>query len=186
MFFRGNGMIGFQPFGNLELRLHDVFLLLYMSVSTDGHFWRRMRDMEEEARQNQAMKLIRLLACTLIISVMSAGMFNIVLPQIREQFHLTLSQVSWMTSVYTLIYAIGTVIYGKLADRYRLKQLLTAGLLVFAAGSVLGLCSATFGMVIFGRALQAAGAAVIPATATLIPVRYFPVEKGERPWACRR
>lgn len=133
--------------------------------------------MEEEARQNQAMKLIRLLACTLIISVMSAGMFNIVLPQIREQFHLTLSQVSWMTSVYTLIYAIGTVIYGKLADRYRLKQLLTAGLLVFAAGSVLGLCSATFGMVIFGRALQAAGAAVIPATATLIPVRYFPVEK---------
>ncbi|MDR9856279.1 MFS transporter [Paenibacillus sp. VCA1] len=133
--------------------------------------------MQDEAQQAQAMKLIRLLACTLIISVMSAGMFNVVLPQIREQFHLTLSQVSWMTSVYTLIYAIGTVIYGKLADKYKLKQLLTVGLFIFAAGSVLGICSTTFGMVIFGRALQAAGAAVIPATATLIPVRYFPVEK---------
>ncbi|MGN7358010.1 MFS transporter [Paenibacillus sp. SAF-054] len=128
-------------------------------------------------QSHQAMKLIRLLACTLVISVMSAGMFNVVLPQIREEFHLTLSQVSWMTSVYTLIYAIGTVIYGKLADQYRLKQLLTVGLLVFAAGSVMGLVSTTFGMVIAGRALQAAGAAVIPATSTLIPVRYFPVEK---------
>jgi DHA2 family metal-tetracycline-proton antiporter-like MFS transporter len=35
-------------------------------------------------------------------------------------------------------------------------------------------------MVIAGRVLQSAGAAVIPATAMIIPVRYFPMEKRGR------
>ncbi|AJY76970.1 MFS transporter [Paenibacillus beijingensis] len=133
--------------------------------------------MEEEIRQQNGEKLIRILMMTLTLSVISAFMFNIVLPQIRDEFDLTTSEVSWMSSAYTLIYAIGSVTYGKLADRYRLKNLLTFGLLLFAFGSLIGLFSQTFGMVLFGRCLQAMGAAVVPATAMLIPVRYFAPER---------
>lgn len=132
---------------------------------------------EENNRRTNGEKLIRLLMLTLILSSMSAQMFNIALPKIGEQFDLAMAQVSWLSSAYILIYAIGTVTYGRLADKYRLKNLLTFGLLLFAAGSLLGLFAQTFGMALAGRCLQAAGASAIPATAMMIPVRYFAPER---------
>lgn len=118
-----------------------------------------------------------ILMFTLIISAMSGLMFNIVLPEISEEFTLSISQVSWFSSAYALIYAIGTMTYGKLADRYKLKNLLTFGLVLFAIGSLVGLVSQTFWLALVGRCLQAAGAAAIPATAMIIPVRYFAPER---------
>lgn len=122
-------------------------------------------------------KLMYIVMCTLALSAMSVLMFNLVLPQIRDEFAITNAQVSWVTSAYTLIYGIGTVFYGKLADRYRLNNLLTAGLLIFAFGSLIGLTAQTFWMVLAARCIQAVGAASIPASAMLIPLRYFPPEK---------
>ncbi|WP_248924779.1 MFS transporter [Paenibacillus hamazuiensis] len=133
--------------------------------------------METEIRQYAAEKLLRVLMFTLTLSAMSAFMFNIVMPQIREEFHLTVAEVSWISSAYALIYAIGAVVYGKLADSFKLKNLLTFGLLLFAGGSLIGLISQAYWTVLVGRCLQAAGAAVVPATANLIPVRYFAPER---------
>ncbi|GAB1532758.1 MULTISPECIES: MFS transporter [Brevibacillus] len=132
--------------------------------------------MEATKTQQNRDILIRILMFTLVISSMSALVFNIALPQISKEFGLSIAQVSWLSTAYGLLYAIGTVTYGKLADRYKLKNLLTFGLLVFTAGSFFGLVSDSFAMALFGRCLQAVGAAVIPATAMLIPLRYFPPE----------
>lgn len=133
--------------------------------------------METEVTQQTGEKLLRILVFTLTLSVMGATMFNIVLPQISEAFDLTIAQVSWVISAYGLIYAIGTVTYGKLADTYKLKNLLTFGLLLFALGSLIGVASQEFWMMLVGRCIQAVGAAAIPATAMLISVRYFPPER---------
>ncbi|SFD72241.1 MFS transporter, DHA2 family, metal-tetracycline-proton antiporter [Paenibacillus catalpae] len=121
--------------------------------------------------------LIKILAFTLVLSSMSATMFNIVLPEIRADYELSVAQVSWVSTVYLLIYAVGSVLYGKLLDRYQAKNLITFGLLVFAAGSLLGLLAGSYSFVLIARILQAVGAAVIPALAMLIPVRYFPPER---------
>ncbi|KKI90071.1 antiporter [Bacillus sp. SA1-12] len=129
--------------------------------------------METKITANR-QKLIYLLMITLIFSAMSGTIFNIVLPQISEEFELSISEVSWISSAYGLIYAIGAVTYGKLADLYKLKKLLTIGLLLFAGGSLLGLVSQTFWLILVARCLQAMGAAAIPATAMIIPIRYFP------------
>lgn len=136
--------------------------------------------MDTEVSQQAGEKLIRILAFTLVISVMSATMFNIVLPEIRDDFQLSFTQVSWVSSAFLLIYALGTVIYGKLADTYKLKHLLTFGLIFFAVGSMIGLAAQAYWMVVLGRALQAVGAAVIPASSAIIPVRYFPPERRGR------
>ncbi|ANE48776.1 antiporter [Paenibacillus swuensis] len=123
-------------------------------------------------------RLLKTLVFTLILSVMSATMFNIVLTEISMEFQLSLAQVSWVTSAYMLVYAMGAVIYGKLADRFPLRNLITFGILIFVGGSLLGLTSQAYSMVLVGRVLQAMGASVIPATGMLIPLRYFP--EGER------
>ncbi|BBI32744.1 MFS transporter [Cohnella abietis] len=128
----------------------------------------------------QTDKLLRVLAFTLMISVMNATMFNVALPQISVEFALVPSQVSWIVTSYMIVYAIGTVIYGKLADKYRLKDLLTFGLIFFAFGSIAGLIANQFWLIVLGRVLQAAGSSVVTAAAMIIPVRYYSPEKRGR------
>ncbi len=133
--------------------------------------------MNKELKKQGNEKLLIIMMFTVTLSSMSILLFNFVLPQISKEFQLTNSQVSWVTSAYTLLYGIGTAIYGKLADRYKLKNLLIFGLLLFAIASLLGFFSNSYLLLLVARCLQAAGAATIPATATLIPIRYFPIEK---------
>ncbi|WP_028548031.1 MFS transporter [Paenibacillus sp. UNC451MF] len=133
--------------------------------------------METDVKRQQGDSLIRVLMFTVMLSSMSALMFNIVLPEMSQEFHLSIAQVSWISSAYTLIYAVGTVTYGKLADKYKLKNVITFGLALFGIGSLIGLTSDSFGMALAGRCIQSAGAAAIPATAMLIPVRYFAPER---------
>lgn len=123
------------------------------------------------------MRLMRLMMVTVALSFMSAMSFNIVVPEISRQFAITLAQASWLSSGYQLIYGFGTVVYGKLADRFSLRPILTTGLLVFAAGSLIGLLSQSFWMALSGRLLQAAGASVIPSMAMILPIRYFAPER---------
>lgn len=133
-----------------------------------------------QLRKNTAELLMRVLVFTLIISSMNANMFTIVLPTISTQFLLSPSQVSWVITSYMIVYAVGTVTFGKLTDKYRLKDLLTFGLLFFVLGSILGLMASEYWMIVAGRVVQAAGASVIPATAMIVPIRYFSPEKRGR------
>ncbi|WP_010278471.1 MFS transporter [Paenibacillus senegalensis] len=123
------------------------------------------------------LKLMRFMLITVALSSMSVQMFTIVIPEISADLSLSLSQVSWMTSGYILIYAFGTVTYGKLADRYQLKNILTFGLIIFVLGSLTGLFSSSFAIALAGRLMQAAGASVVPAMAMIIPVRFFAPER---------
>ncbi|GAB3070538.1 MFS transporter [Salinicoccus sesuvii] len=125
-------------------------------------------------------RLMYVLVFTLIISVMNATMFNVALPSISEEFALFPSQVSWITSSYLIVYAIASVIYGKLADKYTIIKLLTFGIVILTLGSVLGLVSVNYEMIIIARVIQATGAGVIPALGMILPVRYFSAEKRGR------
>ncbi|TDL72095.1 MFS transporter [Rhodococcus qingshengii] len=132
-------------------------------------------------KHNQtAERLLQIMFFTLIISVMNATIFNVVLPSISKEFTLSASQVSWITTGYGIMYAIGSVTYGKLADQYRLKDLLTFGLIFMSLGSLVGLIATQYWMIVVGRMLQAAGAAVIPSISMIIPVKYFTLENRGR------
>ncbi|GGG04386.1 MFS transporter [Paenibacillus albidus] len=134
----------------------------------------------DKIQKSNGERLMRILVFTLIISVMNGTMFNVVLPVISKQFQLSPSQVSWIVTGYLIVYAIGTVTFGKLTDKYSLKNLLTFGLLFLAAGSLVGLVATAYWMMIAARILQAVGASVIPALAMIIPIRYFSPEKRGR------
>ncbi len=120
----------------------------------------------------QSYTLIWLLAFAIVISVMNSTMFNVALPELKKEFGLTSTQVSWVVTAYIIIYAVGSVTYGKLADMFKLKNLITLGLCFFVCGSVIGLVSDTYWLIIVSRILQSAGASVIPACSMLIPIRY--------------
>ena len=131
----------------------------------------------QRMKKSNTELLLGILVFTLIISVMNMTMFNIALPDISKEFHLSLSQAGWIITGYMIVYAIGSVTYGKLSDSYSSKNLLTFGLWVFAIGSVVGFIANEYWILIVGRIIQAAGASVLPAFSMVVPVRYFPPEK---------
>ncbi|MCQ4086719.1 MFS transporter [Saccharibacillus sp. JS10] len=130
--------------------------------------------------QRNVNALMRILVFTLILSVMNGTMFNVALPAISQEFSLSPSQVSWIVTGYLIVYAIGTVTFGKLSEKYSLKNLLTFGLCFLTIGSLIGLIADSYGIIIVARILQAIGASVIPAVAMIIPVRYFAPDKRGR------
>ncbi|MBT2648606.1 MFS transporter [Bacillus sp. ISL-34] len=133
-----------------------------------------------EMNEKRKGKLILILAFAMVISVMNSTMFNIALPTITNEFHLQPSQAGWIVTGYIIVYAIGSVMFGKLADKYKLKNLLTVGLLIFAFGSLMGFLAPNFSFVLAGRIIQAMGASIMPATSMIIPTRYFTPEKRGR------
>ena len=125
-------------------------------------------------------RLVTVLVFALVISVMNSTMFNMAIPSITREFNLLPTEAGWIVTAYIIIYAIGSVIYGKLADKYMLKTLLTFGLCTFAAGSILGFAASSFPLLVAGRCLQAMGASVMPTVSMIIPTRYFNSENRGR------
>jgi len=125
-------------------------------------------------------RIVQTLCFVLFFTVMNVTMFNVALPDIARDFHLLPSGVGWVVTGYSVVYAVGSLTYGKLADLYPLKRLLTVGLLLFAAGSILGFCAQTYPLMLAARLIQSAGAAAVPALVMLIPVRFFAVEERGR------
>ena len=87
--------------------------------------------------------------------------------------------MSLVFSVYLLTSAISTPIYGKLADLYGRKSMLTIGILIFLTGSCLCGLSQNMGMLIAFRALQGLGAGSILTISYTIIGDVFPSK--ERP-----
>ena len=69
--------------------------------------------------------------------------------------------ISWVFSLYLLTSAISTPIFGKLADLYGRKNMLSLGILIFILGSFLCGFSETMLELIFFRAIQGIGAGAI-------------------------
>lgn len=115
----------------------------------------------------------------IFFSVLNGTMFPVAVPDISAEFAILPSEVSWVMTGYILVFAVGSLIYGKLADIYPVKNLITTGLLLLNGGSIAGVLSIWYPVLIAARVLQAAGGAAIPALAMIVVTRYcLPDNRG--------
>jgi EmrB/QacA subfamily drug resistance transporter len=113
----------------------------------------------------------------MFLSTLDSGVINVALPFLQQDFHTTVNTISWTISGYFLVVSATLVLFGKLGDRFGRVRIFSAGLLLFALGSLL--CGLAFSahQLIAWRALQALGAAAMQGTAagiitTLIEPHY--------------
>lgn len=90
---------------------------------------------------------------------MNAVLFNVALEDIANDLSISQSKVSWVVVGYSLVVGIGSMIYGKLADRYSVKRLLIISIIIFVAGSIVGFVNQSYEIIIFARLVQASGGA---------------------------
>ena len=125
----------------------------------------------------------------LILAVMSLGtlivfldltVVNTALPAISRELGASTSQLQWVVDSYVLVLAGMLMLAGSIGDRYGRKRWMTAGLLFFALGSVVGAMSTSVETLIAGRAIQGLGAAfVLPATLSIVTNTFDRDERGK-------
>lgn len=84
----------------------------------------------------------------------------------RKEFHLSDTQIGWLGTAFTLIYAVIGVPFGRIADRFSRKGLLAAGMLVWSALTAFAGVASTFGMLMISRLGVGIGEAVVAPAGT--------------------
>ncbi|MGH1283619.1 MFS transporter [Bacillus toyonensis] len=108
---------------------------------------------------NHSKWFVFTLCFIVLLGPMNAVLFNVALEDIANDLSISQSKVSWVVVGYSLVVGIGSIIYGKLADRYSVKKLLITSISIFIAGSIIGFVNQSYAIVIFARLVQASGGA---------------------------
>jgi DHA2 family metal-tetracycline-proton antiporter-like MFS transporter len=116
----------------------------------------------------------------LFIVVMNTTMFNVSMPGIIRDLHITADLGSWIISSYSIGYALSTVIYSRLSDTVSIRRLLTIGLSVLGLSSIFGLFARDFNALLAARILQSAGAGALAGLGLVLASRYIPAERRGR------
>src|SRR5688500_10812519 len=121
------------------------------------------------------------LAFSLLVISVGNTILNVALPTIQDELDASASELQWIVDGYMLLYAGLLLAAGTLGDRFGRRRALVAGLVTFAAGSVLAALAGTAEELIASRALMGVGAAGIMPTTLSILTNIFPA--SERPKA---
>ena len=108
-----------------------------------------------------------------VLGVANANMIAVALPPLSRDLGATGTQQQWIVDAYVLVFASLLIAGGTLADRHGRRRAFTAGLVLFAAGSLGCALAGTPGVEIAARVVQGLGPPLIlPASLALVAAAY--------------
>ena len=117
----------------------------------------------------------------LCLSLVAIGLdntiLNVALPSLQRDLDASTSGLQWIVDSYMLVFAGLLLTAGALGDAFGRKRALTAGLVIFGAGSGLSALAQTADMLIATRAIMGVGAALIMPSTLSILTAIFPAEE---------
>ena len=114
-----------------------------------------------------------------LISFMGSSV-NIALPVISSELQVDAVLVSWIPTAYLLATAVCLLPFGRLADIYGRKRILTYGIFVFTIAALLLSFVSSVGSLIALRVVQGVGSAMIATSGVAIITSVFPArERGK-------
>lgn len=114
------------------------------------------------------------------IVLMNTTMFNVSIPSIIKNLHITAELGSWIISSYSIGYALSTMIYSRLSDSIPLRKLLMVGLTILGLSSIFGIFARDFTTLLTVRILQSAGAGAMSGLGIVMANRYIPSNRRGR------
>ncbi|MCZ2805101.1 MFS transporter [Modestobacter sp. VKM Ac-2983] len=104
---------------------------------------------------------------------MGSAAVAVTLPAIAADLDLTTGGVSWVISLYALMLAVATAVYGRIADLAGIRLPLVVGVALMTAGAVLGGLAPSYPVLLGARILQGLGAAAVPVLGmAIVSARY--------------
>ena len=105
--------------------------------------------------------------------VLEGSLVNVLIPTIVDDLTIDRSQVLWVTSIYSMVFAAFLITFGTLSDRVGRRRLFLIGIAVFLGGSLLAGAATSGTWLILARAVEAfGGAMMLPTSIALINVHF--------------
>lgn len=108
------------------------------------------------------------LSIAIFIGIVDGTIVNIALPDITTYFNKTLSDTSWISTIYMLSVSVFMITASKLADQFGRKKIMLLGLTLFGVSSALCGFSHSLFFLIAMRFIQGIGGAII--TPVVVPM----------------
>ena len=120
-------------------------------------------------------------ACfALFMAILDNLVVNIALPTISSELGSTPTQLQWIVSAYTLVFASLQITAGGLGDRLGRKRWFLIGIALFTGTSLMAAYAQNTETLIAARALQGLGGAfILPLSLSLISEAFPPEERGK-------
>lgn len=119
-------------------------------------------------RWDYAWVLIALLWLVAFLNAADRSIIIAVMPQIREEFGLSTTQLALLNSLFFWIYAVVAFLSGRLGDTMRRSRIIIYGLVFWSMATGLTALSTGFAMLLAFRSLVAMGEATYYPTATAL------------------
>jgi EmrB/QacA subfamily drug resistance transporter len=131
------------------------------------------------AEENRKWLTLAAVAFGLFMIMLDNTVVNVALPSIQRDLGADLSELEWIVTGYALTFASLMLIGGKLADAYGRRRLFVIGIVVFTLASLACGLAGSSELLIAGRVVQGAGAALMnPATLSIIAATFPPHQRG--------
>ena len=114
-----------------------------------------------------------LLALAQFMVVLDVSIVNVMLPTVQRAFHLTVTDLQWIITAYTLTFGGFLLLGGRAADLFGRRRVFLIGVSVFILASLADGLSQSGSMLIVLRAIQGLAAAFMsPAALSIVLVTY--------------
>ena len=112
---------------------------------------------------------LAILNLSLFAIILDNTILNVALPTLAKDLQASGSDLQWIVDAYVLVFAGLLLSAGALGDRFGRRGALSAGLVVFGAGSIFAMHIDSSSMLIGARAVMGIGGALImPATLSIL------------------
>ena len=135
----------------------------------------------EEPPSRRRWAVLSVLAAVAFMAQLDLFIVNVALPAMARSFqHAPLSDLSWVLNAYAIAFAALLVPMGRLADHLGRRRFLLLGVAAFTAGSAICAVAPSLAVMIGGRVVQAAGAAMIVPTSLGLLYPAFPKKEHSK------
>lgn len=124
-----------------------------------------------------AIGMIAVAAAAAFLATFNETFLNVALTPIMLDFGVDVSVVQWLATGYLLVAAVFVPVANVLYHRFRTRPLFVAAVALLVVGSVVGALAPSFGVLLAGRLLQAAGTGLLTPIGMNITLAVAPREK---------
>ncbi|RMI31992.1 MFS transporter [Streptomyces triticirhizae] len=124
-----------------------------------------------------ATAILTIILCVQLLDAIDITVMNMAVPNIQQDFSMSVTTLSWVLNGYTLAYGGLLLLGGRVGDIIGHRKGLMIGVTVFTLASLVGAVAQDSWMLLAARAIQGAGAAMTAPCALALIVTSFRTEK---------
>ncbi len=135
--------------------------------------------MSSTTTASEARRVSTLVGLLFGLAGMGSSSAAIALPILARDLDVSTGVSAWAISLYALMLAVATAVYGRVSDLVGIRRPLLFGVGLMATGALVGALAPSFGVLLAARIFQGAGAAAVPTLGVaIISERYHGAVRG--------